>query len=48
MDGYTRETLQNALDAGEPIEGWCQTCGETWAFSEEARAGIAKGLAEGL
>jgi hypothetical protein len=48
MDGYTRETLQLLLDTGEPIKGWCQSCGETWVFSAQARAGIAKGLAEGL
>ncbi len=46
MDGYTKDTLQRALDTATVIEGWCQTCGETWTFSEQARAGIAKGLAE--
>jgi hypothetical protein len=48
MDGYTREDLQRRLDAAEPIEGWCQQCGRTWTFTEQERAGIAKGLAEGL
>ena len=48
MDGYSTEDLQRLLDTGEPIQGWCQQCGETWNFTEQERAGIAKGLAEGM
>jgi hypothetical protein len=45
MDGYSGEELQRRLDTGQPIEGWCSACDARWAFSEQERAGIAKGLA---
>ena len=48
MDGYTREDLKRLLDTAQPIEGWWQQYGEKWTFTEQERAGIAKGLAEGL
>jgi hypothetical protein len=48
MDGYSRADLKRLLGAGEPIRGWCQTCGEDWILTEKERGGIAKGLAEGL
>jgi hypothetical protein len=48
MGGYTRSDLQRRLDGDEAIEGWCQICGETCNFTAKERAGIAKGLAEGL
>lgn len=48
MDGYSRSELHRKLDAGEAIAGWCQLCGETWNVTARERAGIAKGLAEGL
>jgi hypothetical protein len=48
MDGYSRSDLRRLLNAGEPIEAWCQQCGKTWNFTDQERAGVAKGLAEGV
>jgi hypothetical protein len=49
MDGYSRDDLRRLLNTGGAIEGWCSTCGDQhWTLSEQERAAIAKGLAEGL
>lgn len=48
MDGYTRAELRDLLATGDEIEGYCQQDDYTWVIDEKTRAGIAKGLAEGL
>ena len=42
---YTREYLEERIQSGEPIEGWCKKCDRHWNLNEQARAGIAKELA---
>jgi len=38
IDRYSRSDLEWMLASGNPIEGWCSLCDETWIFSEQDRA----------
>ena len=38
IDRYSRSDFEWMLTSGNPIEGWCSLCDETWIFSEQDRA----------
>jgi hypothetical protein len=38
IDRYSRSDLDWMLASGNPIEGWCSLCDETWIFGEQDRA----------
>lgn len=44
MSGLTNEELEQLLDAGADVEGYCGSCDEHWVVSTEDRADIARGL----
>ena len=46
QDGYTHRMLRRLLNTGSGIEGYCETCCESWPISGLERDGIVIGLCD--
>jgi hypothetical protein len=45
QDGYTRGTLVQLLDTGDPIKAYCVPCDVHWPIAVQERYLVARGIA---